>query len=240
MFLVQLIVLQIIIFAALIFVLRSILTTNISKATTHLDDLNSDFIRKEEEVKKLLDEARKYYDDTIAKAKAEIDKLRIDADHQNQAERDKILAAAQVESEEVIAKAHKTLSAMIVDVKKELELEMAGRMTAMMNHVLPENVKRELHRSWVDDLLGGDMSAFSAVQLPEGAREVKLVGAYPLTPEQIKDFAKKLKQVFGRDFLIKDESDPALLAGVLLSVGDLVLDGTATSKLQQIIQNESS
>ena len=48
-------------------------------------------------------------------------------------------------------------------------------------------------------------------------------------------FHKKFKELFKRDFSIADEVDPSLVAGVLITVGDLLLDGTVANRIQQVV-----
>jgi len=55
----SLIVLQIIIFTALVFFLRNTLNRNVISATSHLEQLSSEYAKKEEEVKKLYDDAKR-------------------------------------------------------------------------------------------------------------------------------------------------------------------------------------
>ncbi len=235
MFLVQLIILQVVIFGVLIFALRSILSKNITHATSHLDELNTEFIRREEEVKKREEEAAKSYETSVAKAKEDIDKLHLEAARQVQEEHDRIISAAQAESEQLISKAEKTKEMMVNELRKDVEAGIMARIQQMMVRVLPEHAQKELHRIWIEDLLSGNLEGLRQMRVPAGVHEVKLKGAFALTEKQKTLFEKKFKDVFGRDFRFIEETDPALVAGVLIVVGDLVLDGTLANKIEQVV-----
>jgi F0F1-type ATP synthase membrane subunit b/b' len=239
MFLVQLIIFQIIIFAALIFALRHILTKNITSATSHLEGLNAEFIRREEELKKRQAEAEKLYEDALNKAKNEIDALRLEADRQIKDERDRILLAAQNESEQVITKAEKTKEMMRSELRREVEAGMVANIQKMMAEVLPQRAQKELHRIWVEDLLGGDLLKLKSMRIPEDIRDAKFKSAFLLSEAELAQFKKKFHEILGRDFSFHQEADAALVAGVLITVGDLVLDGTLVNKIEQVVHESA-
>jgi F0F1-type ATP synthase membrane subunit b/b' len=239
MFLVQLIVFQIIIFAAFIFALRHILTKNITSATSHLDDLSADFIRREDEIKQRLAEAQKIHEDALSKARTEIEQLRLEADRQIKEERDRILLAAQNESEQVIVKAQKTREMMVNELRREIEAGMMAKIQSMMAQVLPPRAQRELHKIWMEDLLATDLLPLQQMRISEDVREAKLKSAFAMTEGDKKAFKNKFRELLGRDFIFHEEVDAALVAGVLITVGDIILDGTLVNKIEQVVHESS-
>lgn len=67
-----------------------------------------------------------------------------------------------------------------------------------------------------------------------GTLDVRVVSAYPLETDQQTLLATALKQRLGREIAITTEADPTLLAGVRIYAGDLVIDGSLKSRLQQL------
>jgi F0F1-type ATP synthase membrane subunit b/b' len=234
MFLVQLIVFQIIIFGALILALRHILTRNISSATSHLDHLNDEFVRREEEVKARQVEADKYYQETTAKAKDDADALRLDAGKKIQEEKDKILEAARIQSEEMIAKAEKTKSLMVNELKNEMETRVTGHIRDILIKIFPEKLQEEIHHRWIQDLLSGEVHLLANVRIPEEVDAVQITSAFALLPRERDALKAKFKSQVGREFTFEENVDASLLGGFIVVVGSLVLDGTIVNKVQQL------
>ncbi len=234
MFLVQLIIFQVIIFGALILALRHILTRNISSATSHLDHLNDEFVRREEEVKARQAEADKYYQEMIVKAKDEADTLRLETAKHVAEEKDKILEAARVHSEEMIAKAEKTKNMMVNELKSEMEARVTGHIRDILLKVFPPKLQEEIHRRWVQDLLSGELQLLANVRIPDDVSGAKVTSAFALTPKEKEALKAKFKAQVGRDLALEESVDPSLLGGFIVTVGSLVLDGTIVNKVEQL------
>ncbi len=239
MFLLQLIILQVIIFGGLIFALRQILTKNISSATSHLDDIHSDFVKREEELKKRQAEAEKYYEDMIAKAKDEVDKMRQDADLKLTQERDKIVDEARMASEQIVSKAQKTKELFINDLRRELDEKNVERLRSLVLAIFPRHLQEELHKLWLSDLFNGDLSRLANMRIPGDVTEAKVLTAFALTSEQKSALKKKFKEQLNRDFSFQEEVQNSLIAGVTISIGSLVVDGTLANRIEQIVSQNA-
>jgi len=239
MFLLQLIILQVIIFGGLIFALRQILTKNITSATSHLDDIHSDFVKREEELNKRQAEAEKYYNDMIAKAKDDVDKMRQEADLKLQEERDKTIEEARAQSEQIVLKAEKTKEMFIDDLRQEMDGKNVERLRSLILAIFPKHLQEELHKLWLSDLFNGDLSRLTHMRIPADAVEAKVLTAFALTPDQKNALKKKFKEQLNRDFSFQEEVQPSLIAGVTIFIGSLVLDGALANKIEQIVSQNA-
>lgn len=235
MLLLQIIILMVFIFGGLLFVLHHILTKNISSATTHLDQLNSDYQLREEDIKKRQAEAQNYYEEMVEKAKDEVDKIKQEADAFVKAQKDKVLEEARVTSEQIIQKAEKTKQMLTNELRQEMEQKITSRIREVIQSIFPKHIQQELHELWLVDLLESGLSRLSELNIPQDAAEVKVASAFALTASQRQALLKKFKEQFGRDLSFKEEVDPSLIGGVLLTMGSLVLDGTIANKIAQKI-----
>ena len=68
----------------------------------------------------------------------------------------------------------------------------------------------------------------------EGTLEAEIISARPLTEEQLNDIATALKRRLGREVSFSCKTDESLLGGVVIRAGDLVIDGSAIGKLNQL------
>ncbi|MGE5280573.1 MAG: F0F1 ATP synthase subunit delta [Deltaproteobacteria bacterium] len=235
MFLAQVIIVLILIFGGLVYALRQVLTKNISHATSHLDELSAEFIRREEEVRRKQEEADRYHKETMDKAQGDADRLRQQMAEQVELEKEKMLAAARAQSEEIVAKAERTRGVITDDLRRTVEARMSERLGECFVEILPEHARRALHDVWVADLLSGALGDVAAMRIPADAAAVRAVSAYPLSEAQKQALEKKLREAFRRDFSFQEETDPALVGGVLLEIGSLVLDGSVRNRIHQVV-----
>jgi F-type H+-transporting ATPase subunit delta len=125
-----------------------------------------------------------------------------------------------------------------------------------------QRIPIELRQGIVEDLLGGRASptttslvsmivgAGRARDLPaiiekvvekaaeaQGATVAKVVSAYPLDNERQERLAQALTTRFHHPVSVKVIVDPAILGGVIVEVGDTVIDGSIRTRLEQLKSN---
>ncbi|ADE16959.1 ATP synthase F1, delta subunit [Nitrosococcus halophilus Nc 4] len=64
--------------------------------------------------------------------------------------------------------------------------------------------------------------------------EAEIISAKPLTEDQLNEIATALKRRLGREVTFSCKTDESLLGGVVIRAGDLVIDGSAIGKLNQL------
>lgn len=235
MFLLQLVILQILIFGGLIFALRSILTKNISSATTHLDEMNSEFIKREEEIKKRQEEAENLLQDAINKAKDEADRIRLEAEKEVQAQKEKMMEEAHLVSEEIIQKAQKSKEMMTDELRQALERKILMHVGDLMSKMYPEAIREKLHRLWLEDLLNGPLNELGGLNISPDIQEARIISAFELTADERRALEKKLSQSLGRKISLKEEMNQELLGGIVVVLGSAELDGSISNRIRQLI-----
>lgn len=65
----------------------------------------------------------------------------------------------------------------------------------------------------------------------EGRVEAQVISAFEITPEQLKKISAALKKKFGRDVDVVTRVDTALVGGMIIRAGDVVIDGSVRGKL---------
>lgn len=66
------------------------------------------------------------------------------------------------------------------------------------------------------------------------ARIVKVTSALPLTDDEKETLVKKLTPEYGANLAFEYEVDPSLLGGLVLRIGDRVIDASVAGKLQAL------
>ena len=71
----------------------------------------------------------------------------------------------------------------------------------------------------------------------QGREVANVVSAAPLNDGQNQALAQKLERIYGRAMNIHAEVDPSLLGGLIIRVGDEVIDGSTSGKLERLRAN---
>ncbi len=236
MLIVSIIIFQILFFIGLIFMLRKILTQNVASATQHLEDLNRDYVKKEEEAVKVLEEAKRKAQDILGNAQEEADGYKAKTVKEAEVSRDDILKQARHQSEEMIQQADNSRQQLLLELDKRIAKEALVKAAEMINKALPQQFKEMVHKHWVDELIEDNLGHVERLHIPDELSDVKITSAFVLNDDQRKKISKKLKDLFKRDFNLREEIDSNIVAGLVVSVGSFVLDGSLRNKIQENVK----
>ena len=73
-------------------------------------------------------------------------------------------------------------------------------------------------------------------QEAEGKIEVRVRSAQALSDEQQQQIAESMARRLGKEVSISAEVDESLIAGAVITAGDLVIDGSASGRIQKLSQ----
>ncbi len=65
----------------------------------------------------------------------------------------------------------------------------------------------------------------------EGTETAEITTAIPLDDEYVLDISKRLTKMAGKPVVVTTKVDPGLIGGIIIKVGDKVIDGSIKSKL---------
>jgi F-type H+-transporting ATPase subunit delta len=71
-------------------------------------------------------------------------------------------------------------------------------------------------------------------QEAEGKIEITVRSAQELTAEQQQSIASSMAKRLGKEVSISTEIDASLIAGAIITAGDLVIDGSASGRMQKL------
>ncbi|MCM8789963.1 MAG: F0F1 ATP synthase subunit delta [Candidatus Omnitrophica bacterium] len=233
MLIVSLILFQLVIFAVLIFTFRKVMTKNIIVATRHIEELNRDYAKKEQEIDHQLQETKLKAESIIKAAQQEAQNLKIQTIKEAENERDKIVGQARAQSIEIIQQADKARQALLQEIEERIDKEAVNKACLLLEDTLPEEFKQNVHLHWVEELIANGFSQLERLRIPQDLQEIKITSAFALNTEQRKSLFKKLNEVFGREITLKEEVDPKVVAGLIISMGSLVLDGSLKNKIKE-------
>jgi F0F1-type ATP synthase delta subunit len=223
----------IVVFVALLFFGNRLIKQNITRATQHLDDISQDYVKKQQEAQKKLEEADRVYQETVSRAKEEALALRQDILKGANEEKERIIEKARNQAEDAIQQGEKTRHLLISELEKRIETESIKKASSLLGEVIPKELRLMIHASLVKDMLTAGLPSVKDLDIPQEIDRVKVVSAFTLGEQDKKTLAKILKEKTGRNLGITEEMDESLAAGFMIVAGNLVVDGSLRFKIHQ-------
>lgn len=227
------IVLQLIIFFVLTFFLKKMMSKNIVSATQHLEGMSKDYEDKEQEVLAELKESKEKAKMIVIKANSEAEQFKSQTIKMAEAERDSILKQARIQCEDLIQQADKTRRNLIAEVEKKIEDEIVNKACEIMDNVLPEKFRLDVHSLWVKDLMDNDFIKVENLRIPDDIDEIKIVTAFAIDSEQREKLSLKMKLFLDRGVKFIEEVDPKIIVGIIVFIGSFILDGSLKNKIKE-------
>jgi len=233
MLIVPLILLQIIIFAGLVFFLRKILNRNVISATSHLEEISAEYAKKEEQIRKQLEDAQRQSKEIVADAQRDAKAHQESMITQIEEEKKNILNEANQKAEEIVQQAERTRQALIAEINQRIEESAIQQAAGLLGQALPEHIRKEVHHYWLEELISGTFQQLDRLQIPKDISQARVVSAFSLTPKQRDTLKEQIKQSLGRSIELKEEVDSNIIAGLIVNIGSLVLDGSLRLKIKE-------
>ncbi len=211
-------------------------------------------------LQRLLEKRRK----TIAQG---LEDARISADARANAEKEAagIISEAQVKAAHLISEATERADATMLEVRAEADNEIAKEREAVLAEVaqergrmlgdlrgqvaalaiaaaqklvgesLDEKRQHVLLSEFFAGVKSGKVVVLEGVDLSGSAAAV--VSALPLTSEEQEIVRKDVLSKMGKQIAVDFRVDPAILGGLIIHVGDKVLDGSVAGQLEDLRQS---
>jgi len=233
----SLVFLQVLIFVGMIFILKRIMTKNVISATRHIEDLNQEYVKKEELVTIKLEEAKQKSEDIVAKAAQDAEAFKTKIMKEANTESENILKEARAKSGEIIQHADKTRERLIMEIDERVASGAIDKATELIHYTLPEKFRKDIHSQWIDELIENGFGKVERLNIPKDIKEIKVISAFELEEAERKALVKKVKSILGYEARMKEETDPKIVAGLVLHIGSLILDGSLKNKIQEHAKN---
>jgi F-type H+-transporting ATPase subunit b len=229
-------VLQVVIFIALVLVLRRVLSRNVTDAAAHLQGLSAEYSRRQAELTRRLEESERQYQEQVTRARTEAERMIAGARQEAESLRVKRLEEARVESERIVQQALESRDSFRKELERELETRAVQRACELIQETLPMELRRDIQSKWLEELFRDGLVQLDRLKTEGGVCEVQVVCALPLTKEQRDVLRARLREKLARDITLTERLDDRLVAGLTITIGSLVFDSSLSSKIRQAIR----
>lgn len=229
---IQFIILQIIVFSAVVYFLKKILYGDTESAIQRLGAVYQDLLQKQKELSEKIGTAQKEYEAKKEEAAQITDKMTSEAMDGVRKKEDEILKKARAEAEEIVQKAHASEEQFYHEIELKVSRKTVDYCGNILKTVFDEHVLSVVHTEMVTDFTRRIKDAdFSSVG---DHQTLVLKSAVELTKDEYAKLSEILISKLKQSALkIEPKTSPELLAGVKLEFGTLALDGSFASLVKE-------
>jgi F-type H+-transporting ATPase subunit b len=174
----------------------------------------------------------------LADAQAEANRIVREATERAQAATKDVRAAAEAEAARIIESAKADAEAERNRILGDLRGQIAALAIAATQKLLGEALDEKRQHALIEEFFagvkGGKVTVLEGADLKGASAEV--ISALPLTEEEQNLIKKEVLAQVGAQ-AVTFRVDPALLGGLVIKVGDKVLDGSVAGKLEGLRQS---
>ncbi|MBE9479537.1 MAG: F0F1 ATP synthase subunit B [Chloroflexi bacterium] len=180
--------------------------------------------------------AEKAAEEILAKAQQEVGKIVREATERGEQVRMEMKEAAETE----IAKLREDAAADAQQEKEKVLGDLRGQVAALSiaaaQKVIGESLDEKRQRALIDDFFSGVKTG--KVVLLEGksitGTSAEVTSALPLTKKEQENVSKDVIGKLGESATISFRVDPNILGGLVIHIGDKILDGSVAGKLESL------
>lgn len=232
MILLQIIVIQTILFGTVIFFLRKIMLGSTESAVSRLNESYVQMNKKKEELSQKIQQAQEDYEARKKEAERIADKIKNDADKEARDKKDAILKKAHEEAERMIVDTVGAKEKIREDIAKEEKIRMVDYCRDLLQGVYEDTIHERIDEILIEDFLN-DVSNMDVESMPADIQKIEVISRSPLSEKFRKRIVEIMKIKKKGAINIVETVSEGILGGIILKFGSLVLDGSMAGKLHE-------
>ena len=226
----ELILLQVITFVVIILVLRSLFGAQLKSALARLQLLHQENLDKEEILNKELERAKVQSENEIARAKEEAKQIVEAARASAEKIAQETSEHAHLEIQKILTEANARAQKLEGEILASVDDKALKLAEDLIRYTFTQKGLEILHASLIDALIE-DFQDIDKSQLAMKSDKAEVSCPIALTQEEKQKLQGILADKLGHSVSLEEKSDPGLIAGLIIQLGGLVVDGSLKSKL---------
>jgi len=229
------IAIQVVTFLVLVLLLRRLLYSAYAAELKRLRELNLENQNKAEKLAREMEKTEHEHQRRMEKAEGEIRELRNTLQNDAKQKREEVLRKAREEGERIVTQAMGTKDRIREELDGQLQDRSVGIACQLIKDVLTsENMK------WFHDGLVKDVTAAlgraeeSKLRGLAANQAVEVRTPYRLSDSQVSEVTQALSRHSRQPLQIRQREDQEVIAGLVISAGSLLIDGSLAGQLRQV------
>ena len=228
----QLILIQIITFVVILVVLRFLFGSQLKIALGRLEDLQQESLEKEEILNKEIERARAQSQSELARSKEEAGLMLENAKKIAERAAQDGVDMAQMQARKILNDAAEHAKQIEASVTAEAAAKAVSLAEELVVRIFTQRGRAAFHAELIREFLD-EFAKVDKERLNTPSKKVEVVSIEPLEDSVRGKLEALLREKLGKDIAIEEKIDPALLMGVVLQIGGLVVDGSLRNKLRK-------
>lgn len=233
----QFIILQVIVFSAVIFFMKKILSSDTQAAVGRLDTTYQDLLAKQKELNDKIEEAEKEYAAKKEEAVQVLEKMKMDANEEARKKKDEILKQTKSQADEILERAKASSEEIYKKIEREVRAKAVEDAAAILLSAVQKHTVMEFHSKIFDEFLekGKD---FDLSKVSPQIDTVLIKTPFPLTEQQKSKLKAFVSVKINRTLKMEEIMDEGQIAGVSLLFGSLILEGSLANTIREVADDK--
>ncbi len=182
----------------------------------------------EQEAQKIIAEARAKADEIIREARER-------AEEQKRAILEEAKAEAEKIKQEALAEVEEERNRMLAEMRGQIAALAVAAAQKIVGATLDERRQHELLEEFFAGVKGQKVVVLDQLEATE-ADQVEVISAVPLTDDEKALIERELRAKVGQEATITFKVDPSILGGLVIRVGDHILDASVARQMDLLRQ----
>jgi len=229
--LIPMIILQVVTFAALVFVLRKLMYSASADEAGRLKQMEEEYIRRTQDLAAKMDAVDKEYRAKVTIAEEEVRRLKDEAKIEVEKIKEDSLTKARDESERIVNQAVSTRA----KIRQELEAQALDKALELsrklIEKVIDSKHQKLLHAGLIDELID-ELDKVDGAKLSVAPDKGEVAVAHELGKDALDRIAAAVSKKAGKKIQLTEKTDRSLAAGAVIKLGSIVIDGSIAGRLK--------
>lgn len=223
-----------VILVVIIFVIRRLLLGDTMTAVNRIRQVEGEVRKKEEAIRHEIEEHEKEFTRKKAEAEAELQKQRGESEKEVARMKDQVMADAKKEADRIVDQAKKNEEKMRQQILQDMEEKTVDFAGEVFKLVFSEKIGEAINREFITELLDA-LEQVDSSSITVDATSADFTASHPMAADQKERLEKLLSEKFSAQVKVNEKVVPELLAGLILKLGSLEIDGSLKNRFQEAV-----
>jgi F0F1-type ATP synthase delta subunit len=141
---------------------------------------------------------------------------------------------ARRQSEKIIAQAKEEVKGLKEKLTREMQKQSLDLAVKMIAQTFTDIDKEDLQHQFITEIID-EIAKLPKEKFTVSSDKIKVTASYLLQDKQRENLKKVLAEKLGFSISLEESVDKALISGLTLEIGGLVIDGTLRNKLYRVM-----
>lgn len=229
----QLIIVQVVTFVAIVFVLRKLLYSESAKETLRLKKLKEETSQKQKELQQKIDAAQDAYKEKMSEAEEQARAYHLKSKEEAKELQKQVLDKANEEAEQIVRSAFNAKEKMREEIAEDMRKRAPMLISRIFKEFLSPAVRDMAHKELVRDVMDKIKKA-EKISFKSKVDKGEIISARPLSDKDKSEIEMLIRNNLGYEVLLQGKEDGELVAGVIIKLGTILIDGSLDNRLKQV------